>query len=205
MYTNKVHTVTAHTKFCKGNYYQYEMWYYLFCWKYSCLCHYFLPVALLEFTQQLYSVQENLGPLTVNIRLASNSPILASSLGPNPIQVHISSDGTGSAAGGELSDEKRQLKLTLHKHIVLDYSFFLFTASPNAGADYNTVSTLVSFNAGDGPLTLSQPPLSITITNDNSVEQTETFGLTGTITSGAALARFVDSTATAQIIDDDGK
>ena len=84
---------------------------------YSCLCHYFLPVALLEFTQQLYSVQENLGPLTVNIRLASNSPILASSLGPNPIQVHISSDGTGSAAGGELSDEKRQLKLTLHKHI----------------------------------------------------------------------------------------
>ena len=126
MYTNKVHTVTAHTKFCKGNYYQYEMWYWLFCWKHSCLCHYFLPVALLEFTQQLYNVQENLGPLTVNIRLASISPILASSLGPNPIQVHISSDGTGSAAGGELSDEKRQLKLTVHKHNTRFTSLFLF-------------------------------------------------------------------------------
>ena len=95
----------------------------------------------------------------------------------------------------------------MYKHIVIDSPNipFFFTASPNAGADYNSVSTLVSFSAGGGPLTLSQPSVSITIINDNSVEQTETFGLTGTITSGGALARFVDNTATAQIIDDDGK
>ena len=65
-----------------------------------------LTVALLEFTQQLYSVQENLGPLAVNLRLASNSPTLASNLGANPVQVRISSDGTGSATGEELSNKK---------------------------------------------------------------------------------------------------
>lgn len=81
--------------------------------------------------------------------------------------------------------------------------YYCFTASPNAGADYNSVSTLVSFNAGNGPLT--QLLVSIAIIDDNNVEQTETFGLTGEITSGAALARFVDNTATVQIIDDDGK
>ena len=61
----------------------------------------------------------------------------------------------------------------------------------------------MSFNAGNGPLT--QLLVSIAIIDDNSVEQTETFGLTGEITSGAALAWFVDNTATVQIIDDDGK
>lgn len=162
-------------------------------------------MAILEFSHQLYSIQENLGLLAVSIRLASNSPTLASSLGPNPVQVLISSEGTGSAAGGELSNVKRELRLTLHQHTVLDllYYLLLFTASPNAGADYNSVSTLVSFNAGNGPLT--QLLVSTAIIDDNSVEQTETFGLTGEITSGAALAWFVDNTATVQIIDDDGK
>ena len=37
-------------------------------------------VALLEFTQQIYSIQENLGPLIVNLRLASSSPTLATNL-----------------------------------------------------------------------------------------------------------------------------
>ena len=87
------------------------------------------------------------------------------------------------------------------KCIILDIPLF-FTASPNPGADYNPVSTLVSFKAGDGPLTLSQPQVLITIIDDDSVEQTETFGLAGTITSGAALAQFVDNTSTVQIIDD---
>ena len=164
-----------------------------------------LTVAILEFTQQLYSVQENLGPLAVSLRLASNSPTLASNLGANPVQVRISSDGTGSATGGGSYLVRKRTEAYIAQTHNTRCSSLSFTASPNAGADYNPVSTLVSFNAGDGPLTLSQPQVSITIINDNTVEQTETFGLTGTITSGVALARFVDNTATAQIIDDDGK
>ena len=39
-----------------------------------------IVVALLEFTQQVYSVQENLGPLIVNLRLASSSSTLATKL-----------------------------------------------------------------------------------------------------------------------------
>lgn len=164
-----------------------------------------LTVAILEFTQQLYSVQENLGPLAVNLRLASNSPTLASNLGPNPVQVLISTDGTGSATGGGSYLIRKQTEAYIAQTHNTRCSSFSFTAPPNAGADYSPVSTLVSFNAGDGPLTLSQPQVLITITNDNTVEQTETFGLTGTITNGAALAQLVDNTATAQIIDDDGK
>ena len=159
-------------------------------------------MALLEFTQELYSVRENRGPLAINLRLASNSPTLASNLGANPIQVRVFSDGTGSAIGGELSNEKVNWSLIAQTHNIRYSAFFFFTASPNAGADYNPVSTLVSFNAGDGPLTLSQPQVLITIIDDDSVEQTETFGLAGTITSGVALAQFVDNTSTVQIIDD---
>jgi len=55
-------------------------------------------VALLEFTQQLYSVQENLGPLIVNLRLASSSPSLATNLPANLIQANITSSG-GTAIG----------------------------------------------------------------------------------------------------------
>ena len=53
-------------------------------------------VALLEFTQPLYPVQEDAGPVTVNLRLALNSPSLAASLGANAIQAIVSSGG-GSA------------------------------------------------------------------------------------------------------------
>ena len=60
------------------------------------------------------------------------------------------------------------------------------------------------FSGGDGPLTLSQPPIQITVTDDNNVELTETFDLTGVITIGGTLAQFVDNTARAQIIDNDG-
>ena len=42
-------------------------------------------------------------------------------------------------------------------------------ASPAIGADYNSISTLVSFSGGDGPLTLSQPPIQIAIIDDNNV------------------------------------
>ena len=77
-------------------------------------------------------------------------------------------------------------------------------ATPTTGADYNPVSTLVSFSAGDGPLSLSQPPVQITIIDDSNVELTETFDLTGVITIGGTLAQFVDNTATAQIIENDG-
>jgi len=77
-------------------------------------------------------------------------------------------------------------------------------ASPAIGADYNSISTLVSFSGGDGPLTLSQPPIQITVIDDNNVELTETFALTGVITIGGTLAQFVDNTATAQIIENDG-
>jgi len=55
-------------------------------------------VALLEFTQQVYSVQENLGPLIVNLRLASSSPSLATNLPANSIQVLVTSSG-GTAIG----------------------------------------------------------------------------------------------------------
>ena len=62
----------------------------------------------------------------------------------------------------------------------------------------------MSFSGGDGPLTLSQPPIQITVTDDNNVELTETFDLTGVITIGGTLAQFVDNTATVQIIENDG-
>ena len=55
-------------------------------------------VVLLEFTQQLYSVQENLGPLIVNLRLASSSPSLATNVPANSIQVLVTSSG-GTAIG----------------------------------------------------------------------------------------------------------
>ena len=76
------------------------------------------------------------------------------------------------------------------------------------GADYNSISTLVSFSGGDGPLTLSQPPIQITIIDDSIVERTETFDLiTGVITINGTLAQFINNNtdmASAQIIDNDG-
>jgi len=60
--------------------------------------HFSHIVALLEFTQQLYSVQENLGPLIVNLRLASSSPSLATNLPATSIQVLVTSSG-GTAIG----------------------------------------------------------------------------------------------------------
>jgi len=81
-------------------------------------------------------------------------------------------------------------------------------ASPVIGADYNSISTLVSFSGGDGPLTLSQPPIQITIIDDSIVERTETFDLiTGVITINGTLAQFINNNtdmASAQIIDNDG-
>ena len=56
--------------------------------------------------------------------------------------------------------------------LATDRLIFLFsqtTASPTIGADYNSISTLVSFSGGDGPLTLSQPPIQIAIIDDNNV------------------------------------
>ena len=57
-----------------------------------------IVVALLEFTQQVYSVQENLGPLIVNLQLTSSSPSLATNLPANSIQVLVTSSG-GTAIG----------------------------------------------------------------------------------------------------------
>ena len=69
---------------------------YIFC--VLAVIHFSHTVALLEFTQQLYSVQENLGPLIVNLRLASSSPSLATNLPANSIQAVITSNG-GTAIG----------------------------------------------------------------------------------------------------------
>ena len=87
-------------------------------------------------------------------------------------------------------------------HFILHSSQMI--ATPAIDADYNPVSTLVSFSGGDGPLALSQPSIQITIIDDSNVELTETFDLTGVITIGGTLAQFVDNTATAQIIENDG-
>jgi len=93
----------------------------------------------------------------------------------------------------------------LHWHqIGFIFHFSQTIASPAIGADYNTVSTLVSFSGGDDPLSLSQPAIQITIIDDSNVELTETFDLTGIITVGGTLAQFIDNTATAQIIENDG-
>jgi len=83
--------------------------------------------------------------------------------------------------------------------------FFQTIASPAIGADYNSISILVSFSGGDGPLSFSQPPIQITIIDDSNVEVTDTFDLTtGLITVGGTLAQFINNTVTAQIIDNDG-
>ena len=94
--------------------------------------------------------------------------------------------------------------LCLHQiHLVLHYSQTI-ASPPSAGADYDPISTLVGFSGGAGALSLSQPPIQIAIINDAVPESTETFGLTGVINVGGALAQFVDNTATVQIFDNDG-
>ena len=91
--------------------------------------------------------------------------------------------------------------LCLHQiHLVLHFSQTI-ASPPSAGADYDPISTVVGFSGGAGALSLSQPPIQITIISDAVPELTETFGLTGVINVGGALARFVDNTAAVEIRD----
>ena len=93
---------------------------------------------------------------------------------------------------------------------LLHFFFFFFclpfsslshylSAPSSAGSDYDAVdSQAVEFLSGDAASFIRQ--ISVTITNDNAVEGTESFSLT--LSSGDPNAVLVDTTATVTILDD---
>ena len=96
------------------------------------------------------------------------------------------------------------------KHLALIMADQQTLVSFNRGSwwrDFIGVTCTVTFAAGSGPGAMSTPSCDITINNDNSIEQDETFSLSATILNvNGQSVQFTagGDSASATILDDDG-